>query len=297
MKVLVTGATGYLGSYLVKRFLQEGVEVNVLCRSEHSLGRLAGLKGTFQLFTREQLRNCPGAVFSGATAVLHCATCYGRKESVAEVFDCNLGLFSEILWGAIEQGVSTFINLDSYFSKPSVLYSALPAYTLSKKHASQWLELGCRGKDLVAINVLLEHLYGPNDNEDKFVNHLLRKLLEGEREIKLTSCEQRRDLIYVEDAVDALYHLVRDSHRLAKGYYRAGLGTGESIRLRDFVEQMHALCSSKATLDFGALPQRPDEIMDSSADLSLFQKLGWAPRVDISEGLRRLKAETNLLSS
>ena len=66
------------------------------------------------------------------------------------------------------------------------------------------------------------------------------------------------------------------------------LGSGESVSIRDFVEEAHSASKSKSRLNFGAYPYRDNEIMVSKADISKLKLLGWTPKNSIKEGVSRM---------
>lgn len=137
------------------------------------------------------------------------------------------------------------------------------------------------------INVRLEHLYGPGDSDSKFIIWIIKKCLLDCKKISLTSGEQRRDFIYIEDAISAYLRMVEISPELDYGFQEIGLGIGKSISLRTLVEQIHSIIGSNSLLSFGSLPYREHEIMNSRADISTLQKIGWNPRVTLQEGLEK----------
>jgi nucleoside-diphosphate-sugar epimerase len=75
---------------------------------------------------------------------------------------------------------------------------------------------------------------------------------------------------------------------LSNGLHSFDVGSGEKIQLKDFVRKVHQASGNTTTeLNFGALPYRPNEIMDTPIDVSVLKKLGWVPKVNLEEGLRR----------
>jgi nucleoside-diphosphate-sugar epimerase len=104
-------------------------------------------------------------------------------------------------------------------------------------------------------------------------------------ELKLTPGEQKRDFIYIDDVLSA-YSTLLDAHgKLNKSFLAFGLGSGQAVRIRDFVELAHCLTESGTELKFGALPYREGEIMESAADIGALECLGWRPAFTLEQGL------------
>jgi nucleoside-diphosphate-sugar epimerase len=72
------------------------------------------------------------------------------------------------------------------------------------------------------------------------------------------------------------------------------LGTGQAVRIRDFVKLAHRLSQSRTELKFGALPYREGEIMESAADIGALERLGWRPAFTLEQGLLNTIAQEKI---
>ncbi len=286
--ILITGATGFIGSHLTRRLVEIGKNIILLCRRSSNTSRIADLSKHVQIIKFE--KSTLAASLSGIkfTGVIHLATDYGRHGcEVKEIFNTNFILPTELLELAINTGAKYFINTDSFFCKSQFNYQFLPEYTYSKTCFLGWAQK--KAIQIHIANMQLEHVYGPQDNPTKFVPNLLREILSpNSQEIKLTNGQQMRDFVFVDDVVDAYCRVINYCERVTCGFETYEVGTGHSISLREFVERMHASASSKAVLNFGAIPQRIGEIMDSKADIRSLAALGYRTKVDISLGISKL---------
>ena len=111
-------------------------------------------------------------------------------------------------------------------------------------------------------------------------------------EINLTAGEQKRDFVYVEDVVDAYWKILKYHSMLSfdtsELYQYYEIGTGKTICIRDLALIVKSLLSSKTRLNFGAIPYREGEIMESKADISKLKELGWLPSMDIEDGIMKM---------
>lgn len=298
MKVLITGATGFLGSHLTRTLVARGDRVVVLKRSRSDLARLRDLLPTLFLYDADQSGiDRLFAEHGDLSAVLHTATCYGRNgEPEDVVLEANTAFPLRLLQRAIHAKVPLFLHTDTCFNSGPLRYSYLRSYSLSKRQFAEWGEHFASRGDISFVNLKLQHPYGPGDSPDKFVSSILRQCLNHVAEIRLTAGEQKKDFIYVADVVSALL-LFLDRGAGTASFQEYECGSGEAISIRQFVETAHAVIGSRSRLLFGALPYRENEIMYSCADTSALGALGWTPRISLREGLQRtLRADYGFVS-
>lgn len=290
-KIVLTGATGFLGSHLLKGLLYNtDNEIVVLKRSHSAIDRIASELANNRVIYYDVDVCDLESVFrdNDISVIIHCATNYGRSdESCLSVLESNLMFPIGLLELAVKYGVRGFINTDSYFNKPNFSYPYLLNYSLSKKSLLLWLKYF--SNKIQIVNLVLEHIYGEYDNSDKFVFYLIDKIVtKQEPFIDLTFGEQKRDFIYVEDVVSA-YLMVLEHIKKHKFTYKSfDVGTGKSIKVKDFVEKIKELSKSTTKLNYGALAYRESEIMDSVADIKPLTVLGWKPKYSYTDALKKM---------
>jgi nucleoside-diphosphate-sugar epimerase len=283
--VLLTGATGFLGSHLLEALLAEGYAVTILKRSTSDTWRIDHLLCQVSAFDVD--RQPIEKAFEGKNVdvVIHTACTYGRHgQSANKVAETNLLFALQLLDVATNFNVKTFINTDTLLPK------YLNSYSLSKKHFSEWLKQ--RSVQVQAINLKLEHMYGPKDDQSKFVPWLISQFDKGVERIPLTTGEQKRDFIYIDDVVSA-YLLVMHKASQFPGYSEFDVGTGELTSVRDFVSALYKAYRTlsphtETQLGFGDIPMRKGEMMAVEVDNKALKKLGWDAKVPQDEGQARL---------
>lgn len=285
--VILTGATGFLGSHLLRGLLARGIPVTVLKRTTSNTRRIADLLDQVTTFDVDATPLREACRHGAPTAVIHAATAYGRKgESAARIVEANVGFPLLLLEAAADANIGDFFNVDSFFNTRTELPEGLNYYALSKAHFREYAMLVAQSRAMRFVNVRIEHMYGPNDDGTKFVPSVLQALLSERPVLDLTPGEQRRDFIFIDDVVDAFLTLVEHRDGLPAPLAHVGVGTGESVTVREMVAMARHIAGSGTELCFGALPYRTDEIMDSTADTTVLRRLGWAPRVSLADGLR-----------
>lgn len=288
MKVLLTGATGFLGSHLAHQLLKQGCQVIALKRCSSDLKRIQSILSDISTYDIDACNlTQPFKDHGKIDAIIHAATCYGRNsESPSEIFEANLMLPMRLLEAATFFNTDVFFNTDTFFNIDAISCKYLNNYSLSKKQFAEWGKGFAQSEKIKFINIRLEHMYGPGDDESKFVTHVIKSCIANVSELKLTPGEQKRDFIYIDDVVSAYMILLEKSKQLPKMFKEYGLGTGNAITIRQFVETVHQVTKSRTHLNFG-LPYRENEIMQSEADVTALKDLGWICQIDLLEGINR----------
>lgn len=276
--VLLTGATGFLGSHLLKVFIENGCQVAILKRSFSDTRRIGEYLDKIQSFDIDILPIETAFEKCGRfDCVIHTATNYGRRgETAVEVFETNLSFPLRLLETA------------TFFNTATILYAYLNYYALSKRQFEDWGRIFADQGKIQFVNIKLEHMYGPGDDPSKFTTWIVQSCLKNISKIELTPGEQKRDFIYIDDVVEAYKLLLEKGSQLGDGFQEYDLGSGSAVSIREFVETVERLTGTDTELIFGAKPYRENEIMHSEADISKLLNLGWKPRYDLVAGLKKM---------
>lgn len=278
--ILVTGATGYLGSEIVKALNVSDFGVIVLKRASSDLSRLQSIKS--QLIDCYDLEQGIEALFEKhkIAGIIHCATDYGRGgSSPFQIAETNIMLPLSLLSCGLRHQLEFFINTGTLLDKSTNDYS------LSKCQFEEWLQR--YSSQLVCINLALEHFYGLDRDKSKFVTWLIQQTLAG-KHIPLTAGEQNRDFLFISDVVDAYITVLGHISTFKKGYHSFEVGSGNAIKIKDLVMQISDTCAPhSATYGFGEVPYRANERMDSKLDIGPLSRLGWSQKISLAEGLKR----------
>ncbi len=288
MRIFLTGSNGFLGSALARHWASKGHELCLLVRPGSNTRRINDLLSVTTLVRASGVEDVMAAVYSFAPeAIVHTACCYGRAgESPLEVLDANLRLGTGLLEAAVKEfnGRTRTVFLNT----GTVLAPDVSLYAMSKNQFSSWGAALARqhAHRLQFIDIRLQQMYGPGDDRSKFTTHIIESCRLNEARLALTPGEQRRDFIHIDDVVQAYDAILTGHNRLAVAD-GVDVGSGDAVRMRDFVELVHRLTSASTRLEFGAVPYRPTEAMLCVADTTRLRELGWTPRFDLESGLRQ----------
>ncbi|MFB3907924.1 MAG: SDR family NAD(P)-dependent oxidoreductase [Candidatus Eisenbacteria bacterium] len=303
-RVLVTGGAGFLGSHLVDRLVEEGLEVRVLDNLQAgSLENLAGVRHRIDLRTGD-LRD-PAAVdaaVSGCSVVFHLGANASVPASVEDRgydFATNAGGTFHVADAAVRHGVRriVFASSAAVYGPPRTIpvaesHPLLPIspYGGSKVAAERMLYAYARtfGFELAILRIF--NTYGPRQR--RYVAYdLMQKLARDRRRLEvLGDGEQRRDYCFVSDTVAAFR--LASLHPLDGGEPAVwNVSGGRTISIRELVGLILRTLAIEGTEVVYGLPSWKGDIDVLSGDVAALRSTGWEPKVSMEEGLRRLAAD------
>lgn len=291
MKILLTGATGFLGSKILKRLIQRGEKVILIKRSGSNVRRIEKEIEKCAVYNLDEIQIEEVFEKEKPEVVIHCAAAYGRSgRETSAVVETNLMLGIRMLTAAEECGCRYFINTGTFAFKQIAeegridhpIYMA--DYTLSKHQFIRWGESFASHNRIHFITMNLEHIFGEDDEEGKFILFVEKNCTSNVASIELSDGMQLRDYIYTENVVDA-YLCVLDNLERIVGYREFEVGMGEPVLLKEFVTMIKDISKSSTCLEFGKRPRNDNEPECSVADIKGLQELGWTPRYSREEGI------------
>jgi len=296
--VLILGGSGFLGSSLINEMLQHR-NYNIFCfyRKFNNFKRFNLKDNKYKkiIFINDNnLENYFSKV--KFDVICNCAVNYGRNGilDTKKVLDPNIYFPIKILELAIKYKSKCFLNTDSYFSKNNMTYKSLLNYSLSKQALRLWLN--SYSDKIKVINIILEHLYGDPYINDKFLEKCIYDISIGKvNSIDLTLGKQKRDFLYIDDAVKAYIKIINHISLKNFTYKDIGLGTGKMHQLSTFIKKIKLISNSETILNFGAIDYRKDEIFSSYANIKELKKLNISFQNDIYMGISKTLKKMSIL--
>lgn len=284
--IALAGATGFLGSNLLAAFLELGFKVIVLKRTTSNTYRINQFLHRVELYDIDIISISEVLNICKVDIVVNTVCGYGRSKSgVKEVLNSNLLFGIELLEASVSNNIKSFIHTDT------LLPRNLNIYSLSKAQFVDWLIFF--SEKIQIVNFRIEHMYGPDDDKEKFLPWLIYQMLHSDNDINLTSGEQQRDFIYIDDVVNA-YTLVISNLMNLPSWNQFDVGTNKFITLKKFVLQVASEVMKVVNFDvvqklkFGVVPYRKGEVMIPVLNNEPLLQLGWTPTVDLNEGLKNI---------
>jgi len=292
-RVWVAGHRGMVGSAIVRRLASEDCEVITAGRDELDL--------TDQRATLGWMHNQrPQVVVLAAARV---GGILANDSMPVEFLRDNLLIETAVLTGAESVGVEKLLFLGSSCIYPK--HAAQPIkeealltgpleptnewYAIAKIAGIKLAEAYRRQYGCDFISAMPTNLYGPGDNFDLNASHVMPALIRKVHEAKLVggavtvwgSGTPRREFLYVDDCADACVHLLR--HYSDVGHVNVGSGSDVSIiELTRLVMEVVGYDGPVVTD-----PSKPDGTPRKLMDNAKLAALGWAPKVELREGIAR----------
>jgi len=295
-----TGATGFIGSHLCRRLLDDGAEVHALTSTVSSVYpvRLVDIRDRITLYGGNL--NDSGAMSAvveqaDPKVVFHLGAYTHVGKSWDRVDECiqtnihgTVNLLQALARGNYERFIYTstsevYGDIEVPFREDALVNPNSP-YSVSKYAGERFCRMLFRGKQWPIVVVRPFNAYGPAQSPDRIIPEIIVKALRGEH-LAMTEGRQTREFNYVED--------------LADGFVRAAtvpgiegevfnIGGGEEISMRHLATTVLELMGDPITPDFGALPGRPTEIWSMRSDVTkATERLGLPPARPLREGLER----------
>lgn len=314
-KILVTGGAGQIGSNLVERLVENGVDVSVadnLWRGKKENLIKDGtpvidLDGNFHRVDLVSYENCLKAAEDNEI-VYHLADVVAGINYVfsnqLSLFHSNILMNSNMLHASIAAGVKQYIYVGTACSYPAEKQNVLDpppfkeedVYPASPESSYGWSKLMgeyecelAQSEGLIEMGILrLHNVYGPkcemSPEKSQVIPALIRKAINYPKEkfVVWGSGNQRRAFLYVEDTIDALVSVLESG--MNKGVIQ--IGPDYSISIRELAEIIVSISKKKIEIEYDISKREGD--MDRTADWTRAKEiLGWSPKTSIEEGLRK----------
>jgi dTDP-glucose 4,6-dehydratase len=300
LRIIVSGAAGFIGSHLCDRLLADGHTVvgldNFLTGSRQNIVHLANER-RFEFYERDITR--PFEIEGEVDAVVNAASPASPKDYLAhpiETLDVGSAGTRRMLELALAKG-ATFLmtstsecygdplvhpQVESYWGNVNPV-GPRSCYDESKRFAEA-LTMAYHRKHGVRTNIArIFNTYGPRMKLDdgRVVPAFLDQALRGEAMTVFGDGSQTRSFCYVSDLVDGLCRLMMSDER-----YPVNLGNPRELTILEFAEKIQAMTGSKSAMEFRELPE--DDPRQRKPDISKARVLlGWEPNVELEEGLRK----------
>jgi NAD dependent epimerase/dehydratase len=311
MKILITGADGFIGSHLTESLVRQGYDVRafVYYNSLNSWGWLdecgSDVRGQFEIFTGD-IRDSYGVkeALKGCDVVFHLAALIAipfSYHSPDTYVDTNVKGTLNVLQAARELGVAKVIHTSTsevYGTAQFVPISELhplqgqSPYSATKIAADQLAYSFYASFDLPVVTVRPFNTYGPRQSARAVIPTIITQILNGSNQIKLGSISPTRDFSYVKDTVDGFIAALKAKNGLGEVI---NLGSNFEISIGDTVELIAEVMNTKIQINCDEARLRPknSEVERLWADnTKASQIFDWQPNYYGQEGFKKGLSET-----
>ncbi|MCX5480100.1 GDP-L-fucose synthase [Kaistia geumhonensis] len=293
-RVYVAGHRGMVGSAIVRRLENDGVEVVTATREQADLRDPAAVKA-FLADTKPDVVVVAAAKVGGILA---------NDTYPADFLYENLMIEANLVDGSFKSGVEKLLFLGSSCIYPKVSPQPIPEdalltgplestnewYAIAKIAGIKLCQAYRKQHGVDYISAMPSNLFGPNDYFDPQKSHVIPALLrrfheaEGRGDASVTcwgTGTPRREFLYVDDLADACVFLLKSY----SGYEHVNVGTGDDITIRELAESVKKVTGFKGEILWDT--SKPDGTMLKRMDVSRINALGWKATTPFETGLEK----------
>ena len=307
-RIVITGATGFIGSNLARYFLERGAIVYALVRP--------GSKNRAALLVHENLKvvdcglehveDCIPAI-GHADAFFHLAWGGVNREEIdsPEVQARNVSGSLECVRTAARLGCGMFMDAGSrveYGAVDGVMREDVECHPINQYGRAKWEFYQkaaplCRKLGLNYFHLRFFSVYGYGDHPWSIISTLVRDLRQ-DKKVSLSACLHQWNFMYIEDAVQAVYELYRQAVMEGQDWKKDGSGgpvsaivniaSQDTRPLRSFVEEIHDIVGFKGTLEYGTFVQAKEGALSIRPDINRLKRLTggrWQERYTFRQGI------------
>lgn len=302
-KVLISGASGFIGSNLARYLLECGYEIYIAIRRSSNLWRLKDIvpdvethyinESTFQEFSYILESIKPDILINAIGA--------DQKRNLGDeksTWFVNFTILINIA-KAIKNSPHVFLiqsGSSFEYGRASIEHNQLneeiecdpvSEYGMSKLFASEYLKYLGKNGNLSGAVLRIFNAYGQYEDESRLVPDLILKSLSRSR-IILKNPEASRDFIHISDIAEGFRSTIVNEDRLKSGIHTVNLGTGISHSVEEVANYISRITESNLAVEIERSDLRPEnKIPGPVADISRAKSiLGWKPKLAIDEGLK-----------
>lgn len=293
--IIVTGANGFLGKYLIERLLNHGKRVLAIVRVDNGQFQYKSEKFKILECDLEEPSVLQNKLKDSSIAwdtIYHLAWegSSGIDRGNPSYQSKNIDLTLKLINSAADIGVKRFIGAGTLAEVEcqkiifdnTMIPNPVSLYAASKIATHMMSKIVCNNLGIQHVWGIFSNIYGIGDTNN-FVNFAARLMLEGKR-ASFTEGNQLYDFIFVEDFIDGLYLL--GEYGIANHEYF--LGSGHPRKLKEYIYDIRDTIDPSIPLYLGEIPYRGISLTQKDLDVSIAQKeLGFTAKTQFKDGIEK----------
>lgn len=286
MRILITGATGFIGQKLLKRLSNQHHTLAIHARKQLQEvdSNVQVFTGTLNHFQKEIIAFSPEYVFHLAGSSIYPK----NAEEEGELWSANVLYGNTLLSILNEIPGLVFVNFTTSLAYDGTELYPFSYYALTKANFVQSLQYFTRYYNVHVFNLILYTVYGEGDNTKRALNYILDSL-DASEPISMSPGEQVMDFIHVDDVIGLCLQLLENKPH--KKIEEIHVGTGRGITLKEAAKMIELLSKDITNIEFGAIPYRKEEKIVNVALIE--NNRFWKSTIPFEKGIESLILTSN----
>lgn len=294
MKILVTGATGFIGQNLIKLLLDKGISIHCIVRIDSDTSKIDSRAKVFKYdnnveilvdyFKKEE--------FDG---VIHLASLFLASHTPSDISNLtfsNIKFGTELLEASKLANVKWFINTGTFWQNyEGEDYNPVNLYAATKEAFENIAKYYTQTSNLIFSTIKLNDTFGPNDTRNKVFN-LWAKIAKSGEVLEMSPGEQIIDISYIEDVIVAYEKLIEHLDSEKKDIFRNKefvVTNKDKMSLKDLSKVFEEATNTKLNIVWGGRPYRDREVMTPYDRGNIVPN--WEQRYSIKDAIKRTIGE------
>ncbi len=288
-RAMVTGATGFIGSNLVKHLVSLEWDVHVVLRSNSRLDTLDPVRPSITVHRHDGSTKDMIQIVCDARpdVVFHLASLFLAQhgpEDVEALISSNLLFSAQLAEAMMANQVKYLINTStSWQHYDNAEFKPVNLYAATKQAFEDILYYYIDACELRVISLALFDTYGPNDPRPKLIS-LLWKTALTQKVLAMSPGEQLIDLVHIQDVIAAFLLAAELVTKQNVGHTRYAISSSNPLRLLDLVADFEDATGLKLPIAWGSRSYRPREVMIPWSNYVTLP--GWNPVVSFATAVR-----------
>jgi nucleoside-diphosphate-sugar epimerase len=297
MKILITGATGFVGRYLTPKLLHDGHQVLELTRDVIKSDSIFGNQTIkFDLkASQEELNSCVENF--QPDVCIHLASYLTSSDAFVDakkLIETNIIFLVSVLESLKNVNLKLFINTGTfaeYFKGDGVLDPAY-LYAATKSASRYFVDYYSKNASYKYATVVPYTIYGAKDSQKKIID-LIVDSLDSTIPLDLSPGEQVLDFIHIKDVVDFYSNLINKTEQIEdKTVFSLGTGVGHTLKKLAII--VNDVTGKIANVNWGGKPYRSSDVMYAVADtLNMDKILDDNHKITLEQGVKNYLTQIN----
>jgi nucleoside-diphosphate-sugar epimerase len=289
VKILITGATGFIGKHLVNFLLPKGIKIVIITRKNSKLEFPLNVESYCFNYddVEKDIKFLEEAKIDG---VVHLASLFlteHKTKDLKQLIESNLFFSTYLLECSAKAGIKWFINTGTFWQNyQNAKYSPVNLYAATKEAFQKIAQYYIETEQICFSTIKLCDTYGPNDIRPKILN-LFKKIAKTGETLNMSPGEQIINMSYIDDIMEAYYQLLLllSSNKIKNGSIFA-VKAPERFTLKELARKFEEVAGLKLNINWGGRNYRNREVMIPWENGIIIP--GWEPKVFIEAGIKKI---------